>query len=82
MTAVQITALASALLGAGGTVLLFLGTFGFQTLEGAVWGGPEVDKQNAVIKRENRKRARRQKVGLLLLLLSFSVQGIAVFLVG
>jgi hypothetical protein len=56
----------SALSGAGGTVLLFKGTFGFEAPP--FWSSPKLEQDMAV---RNRKRWRLQNVGLLLLLLSF-----------
>jgi len=43
MTCVQIAGLASAILGAIGTIILFFASFSLQPLEGAVWGGPADD---------------------------------------
>lgn len=79
MTTAESLALLSALLGTAGTGVLFKGSFAFQPLEGATWGGPEVDEANVRIKGANARRRLWQPVGLALLLSSFLVQGVAAF---
>ncbi|WP_199100846.1 hypothetical protein [Dyella sp. ASV21] len=80
MTCVQIAGLASAILGAIGTIILFFASFSLQPLEGAVWGGPAVDAENERIRAKNASRARRQRIGLALLCGSFFIQAVGVFL--
>ena len=80
MTPAHWVGLLSAILGAAGTVILFFGSYSLEPREGAVWGGPEVDKWNAARDVRNAKRIRRQRIGLAFLLASFLAQGITVFL--
>lgn len=80
MTAAQYAALISAALGACGTIVLFFATYGFQPLEGGVFGSPELQEWNARIKAKNKERKIRQRIGLGLLCCSFAVQAVSVFL--
>ena len=74
MDALHIAGSASALLGGAGTLILFFYSFSLQPYEGAVWGGPEVDKENSNIRRKNSRRIFMQKIGLSLICASFAVQ--------
>jgi len=80
MTHGQIAGLASAILGAIGTIVLFFGSYSVQPLEGAPFGGPILDASNNKIKAKNASRILRQRIGLAFLCLSFAVQAFAVFL--
>jgi hypothetical protein len=81
MTPAHWVALLSAVLGTAGTIILFFGSYSLEPREGAVWGGPEVDKWNAARDVRNAKRIVRQRIGLAFLCASFFAQGVAVFLV-
>lgn len=76
----QLTGVASAALGVGGTVILFFSTFGVLPLEGAPFNGPILQAANARIKARNRLRLVGQRAGLTLLLLGFAGQAWAEFL--
>ncbi|MFM0726218.1 hypothetical protein PQQ53_21350 [Paraburkholderia strydomiana] len=80
MTPGQIVNLLSAANGAVGTIVLFVGSYAIQPLEGAVFNSPQVEKYNARIKCKNNARIVTQRVGLALLCLSFLFQAVAVFL--
>jgi hypothetical protein len=74
VTAVKIFGLLSATLGAGGTFLLFFGTFGYEGF-GAYYNRQMIDAQ---VKR-NKKRQIFQRVGLALLMASFVLAGLSVW---
>jgi len=80
MTYAQDTGLASAVLGAIGTIILFFSSYAFQPLEGAVFGSPEITECNNRIKAKNRRRHRWQLIGLGIICLSFVVQAVACLL--
>lgn len=80
MTVAQCLALASAILGAGGTSLIFIGSYAFEPMQGAVFYGPEVARWNEATGRRNIIRKWEQRVGLMLLCISFIVQAASVFL--
>ena len=82
MTADQYVTLLSASSGAAGTFILFRATYAFEPLSGGVFGGPEIDKWNARVRADNKRRAFLQKLGLVLLGLSFVVQAASAFLPG
>jgi hypothetical protein len=79
MSAIQLMTLGSAGLGFAGTVFLFLGTYGFEPREGAVFGGPTVDEGNKKVNARNARRRLNQRIGLGLLCLSFLLQGVTAF---
>lgn len=76
----QYVTLVSAGLGVAGTVFLFVGTFGFQPLEGAPFNSSELQAHNMRVEEKNKRRKINQRFGLALLLLSFAVQAIGIFL--
>ncbi len=80
MTNAQIAGLASAILGAIGTIILFFASFSLQPLGGATFGGPALTASNEKIKAKNASRIWRQRIGLALLCGSFFIQAVAVFL--
>jgi hypothetical protein len=80
MTAAQYATLVSAGLGVAGTIFLFFGTFGFQPYEGAPFNGPELQAYNARVKAKNNTRKINQRIGLALLLFSFALQAVSIFL--
>jgi hypothetical protein len=80
MNSVQIASLISALLGAAGTLVLFRGSYALEPFSGGIFGGPEINADNARIRRENKQREKMQKVGLVLLCASFVVQAAMAFL--
>ena len=80
MTVAHYATLFSAILGFLASMFLFFGTYGFQTLEGSPMYGPEVVEWNDRIKAQNEQRRIRQKIGLVLLCISFAVQAATVFL--
>lgn len=69
--------IASSVIGFTGTIIMFFNSYSLKPTEGAVWGGPEIDKHNKKIDKENRKMVIMQKIGLGLLTLSFLCQGIS-----
>lgn len=75
MTIVGLLGLTSACLGAVGTICLFHGSFAFEATEGGPFGGPELSAHNRKVTVKNRRRLIWQRSGLLLLLLSFILQG-------
>jgi hypothetical protein len=79
MTCAQIMALLSAILGIAGTVALFFNSWTMQPFAGAVYGGAAVNAANEHIAARNRSRQRWQRIGLALLVASFTVQAITVF---
>lgn len=74
MTATKIFGLLSAVLGAGGTILLFFGSFAYEGF-GAYYNQEMIDAQ---VKR-NKRRRWVQRAGLLLLMLSFVLAGLSVW---
>ena len=71
--------LASAALGALGTVILFRSSYAMEPMEGAPFNSDPLMASNAEVKRRNRRRHRWQLAAIALLCLSFIAQGIAVF---
>ncbi len=80
MSPAHYVALFSAILGAAGTIVLFVGSYALEPHEGAVWGGPKVDEWNKARDARNATRVLRQRIGLALLCASFFAQGVAIFL--
>ena len=80
MTCAQIANLASAALGVSGTVVLFFGSYALQPFEGATWAGEETEASNDKIRIANARRIVSQRIGLVLLCLSFLVQAAVPFL--
>jgi hypothetical protein len=80
MTRVQYAGLGSAALGAIGTIVLFLNSYADQPLVGGMFGSPAITESNNRIRAKNLSRHKWQKVGLVFLGLSFSLQAVAVFL--
>lgn len=80
MRPMQFVNLLSAAIGAAGTIVLFIGSYSIQPLEGAVFNSPEVEEFNARTKAKNKERIVIQRVGLALLCASFLLQAVAVFL--
>ena len=75
MTAAKILGLLSAILGAGGTFLLYIGSFAYEGFQ--PYHNPQtIDAQ---VKR-NKKRQRLQRAGLGLLMASFVVGFLSVLL--
>jgi hypothetical protein len=77
MTPHQWAELAAAVLGATGTLILFVTSYVDRPLEGAVWGGPMVTAANENIRAEDAWNRRWQRAGIGLLMLSFIVQIVA-----
>jgi len=75
VTATKIFGLLSAVLGAGGTILLFFGSFAYEGF-GAYYNQEMIDAQ---VKR-NKRRGMLQRTGLVLLMLSFVLAGFGVVL--
>lgn len=75
MTTAKIFGLLSAILGAAGTVCLYLGSFAYEQF-------PYYASRASVAEtsRRNRKRQRLQRVGLALIMISFVLAGISVLL--
>ncbi len=71
--------LASPVLGAIGTIILFISTYSIQSLEGSPFGGPELSKHNDRIRAENAKSRVWQMIGLAFLCASFLVQIAMIF---
>ena len=80
MTSTQCAGLISAALGAIGTLILFLGSYSLQPLEGGIFGSPEITEHNERIKAKNARRLVWQRIGLTFLCASFVVQAGAVIL--
>ncbi len=78
MTAVQCTALLSALLGAFGTIVLFFNSYTLEPFEGGGFNSEAMQERNDQVKAKNKKRKFGQQIGLGLLCLSFVVQAISV----
>jgi hypothetical protein len=74
--------LLSAVLGAAGTLLLFFGSYAYEPLGGAAFGGPIIEAHNAEVHARNNVRKFRQWAGLTLLFCSFVAQLVGVFLAG
>jgi hypothetical protein len=72
--------LISAILGAVGTGFLFFGSYAYEPLSGAPFGGPILDAHNKKVRARNELRKRRQWFGLCPLCLSFVAQIVGVFL--
>ncbi len=79
MTGLQITGLTSAILGAIGTIILFIGSYALQPLQGGFFGSDAIDNSNNQIKVKNVRRLLLQRTGLVFLCLSFSAQAISTF---
>jgi hypothetical protein len=77
MTYTQDTGLASAVLGAIGTIIMFFSSYAFEPFQGGVFGSPEITECNNRIRTKNRNRHRWQLIGLGILCLSFVVQAVA-----
>lgn len=77
MTWAQRTGLVSAILGAIGTIIMFRYSYALQSLEGGVFGSPEITECNNRINAENRRRHSWQRIGLGVLCFSFFVQAVA-----
>lgn len=74
MNCTQYVGLASSLLGVVGTGILFANSYSLQSLEGGVFGSPELTRYNDDVRRKNIKRLFWQKIGLICLCFSFIVQ--------
>jgi len=70
--------LLSAALGILGTVVLFFSSYALQPLDGGFFGSESLYKWNAHITAKNQRRKIIQRIGLVLLCLSFAVQFVAV----
>jgi hypothetical protein len=81
MSAIQLMSLTAAAAGILGTALLFLGTYGFEPREGAAFYGPILEKWNKGVESRNATRRRQQRIGLVLLGVSFLLQGAVAFLI-
>jgi hypothetical protein len=79
MTAGQCAGLASAALGAAGTITLFFGSYSLQPFEGGVFGSDRLTALNRQTRAKNARRIIRQRIGLVLLCLSFFGQAVAIF---
>jgi hypothetical protein len=75
MTPSKIVSIVSALFGAIGTVLLFKGSYAFETPTS--WMSDEIEK---AMQKRNAQRRLLQTLGLSSLLISFVLAGIAQFL--
>jgi hypothetical protein len=71
--------LVAAALGALGAIILFFKSWTLEPLGGGSFGGPQFEKHRADVKARNAARIRWQRVGLVLILASFVVQGAAQF---
>jgi len=80
MTNAQMANLASAGFGAAGTIVLFFGSYALQPFQGGIFGSDALTASNNSIRVANAARVVRQRIGLVLLCLSFTVEAIAVFL--
>lgn len=80
MAAAACVTLISAVLGATGTAVLFKGSFAFEPIPGMSWGGPDLAQYNLGIIANNKRRLNLQRAGLVLLLISFFVQGLGAVL--
>ena len=78
MTWAQYVGLASAALGAIGTIILFFSSYSVQPLEGGIFGSDYLSEHNDRIKIQNANRLFWQRIGLGFLCLGFIVQAIAV----
>ncbi|MFI5420387.1 MAG: hypothetical protein ACHQ1H_05420 [Nitrososphaerales archaeon] len=74
MTLAKALNVASALFGAAGTILLFKGSFTFETP--TTWMSDEIEKQMA---ERNERRQLLQRLGLSGLLISFILAGLSQF---
>ena len=80
MTSAQIANFLSALLGACGTITVYVGSYSLPPLEGSVFNSPEVSEYNRHTMIKRQKILIMQRVGLALICLSFLIQALAVFL--
>lgn len=80
MTHAQLAELASAILGAIGTVVLFFNSYALQPFQGGIFGSDDLTASNNAIRTANAKRVVRQRIGLAYLCASFAIQAVAVFL--
>ena len=76
MTLPQWVDLLSAILGAGGTVALFFGSWSYEPFEGAPFNSEMLSRSNDGVLARNRRRMAIQRLGLALLLLGFIGQAI------
>lgn len=67
----------AAVVGATGTIFLFIGTWGDQPEISARWGSEAATKADHEMAARNEQREFYRVIGLALLLLSFILQGIA-----
>jgi hypothetical protein len=67
MTVIQMVTLIAAALGVAGTIVLYLGSYALEPLEGAAFGGPILDAWNEKVRRKNRARVIKQRVGIALI---------------
>jgi len=74
VTHVQLAGLASAILGAIGTVVLFFNSYALQPFQGGIFGSDALTASNNAVRTANAKRVVR------LLCVSFAIQAVAVFL--
>jgi hypothetical protein len=79
MNGLQLVTALSAAFGAGGSILILLGTYGFEPHEGAVWGSDAVTQANKEIDKRNKSRFTKQRAGIVLLLVAFLLQGLTAF---
>ncbi len=80
MTHAQLAGLASAILGAIGTVVLFFNSYALQPFQGGIFGSDALTASNNAIRTANTKRIVRQRIGLAFLCVSFAIQAVTVFL--
>lgn len=80
MTHAQLAGLASAILGAIGTVVLFFNSYALQPFQGGIFGSDVLTALNNAIRTANAKRVVRQRIRLAFLCVSFAIQAVAVFL--
>lgn len=67
----------STLLGFAGTLIMFFYSHNLKPYEGGVFGSREVTKWNEQVKKDNKRIAVMQKIGLGLLTSSFLCQSIS-----
>jgi hypothetical protein len=72
----KIINLIAAILGAAGAIVLFKGSFAYESLAGYVLPGPGDVTQAS---ERNKRRGWFQSIGLTLILISFVLQGLAQF---
>lgn len=71
--------IASAVIGFIGTLIMFCNGYNLKPYSGATFGGPLTDEINKKTRRENKRIAIMQKLGMALLAISFFLQMVSFF---